>query len=154
MQPVMQPMQQGYQQQVYPQPVYPPQPVMMQGGPAIVGGAAGGGQFMAQPVAVTGPPVVVAGNYPPQSMPVHHDPVLGIGRTRNEIIADQRQFAEANDLFKPQDFKPSDDDPSRYYMVRELDGNWTQRNRITIDNLGCRWYLADEGYFYAVRLPD
>lgn len=139
--------------QQYPQPyqqAYTQHPVMMSGGPAVVGGS----HVMGQPVTVQGPPVVVAGNYPSQPMPVHTDPVLGIGRTQSEIVAEQMQFAEANDLFKRQDFKPADDDPSRYYMVRELDGAWTQRNRMTIDALGCRWYLADEGYFYAVRLPE
>ncbi|KAJ4153210.1 hypothetical protein LMH87_009707 [Akanthomyces muscarius] len=29
------------------------------------------------------------------------------------------------------------------------------RNRFTIDHMGdCRWYVTDEGWFYAVRLPD
>lgn len=125
------------------------QPVMMQGGAAVPGG-----HVVGQPVTAQSPPVVVAGNIPSQPTPVHCDPVLGIGRTQGEIAAEQRQFAEANNLFQPQDFKPSDDDPSRYYMVREVDGVWTQRNRLTIDSLGCRWYLADEGYFYAVRLSD
>ncbi|KAG6012584.1 hypothetical protein E4U41_005279, partial [Claviceps citrina] len=65
------------------------------------------------------------------------------------------EFAYSNRLFEPQEFKPADDDPSRFYYVREVDGNWTQRNRFTIDHMGdCRWYLTDEGWFYAVRLPD
>lgn len=123
---------------------------MMPGG----GGMVPGTHMVTQPVTVQGPPTVVAGNIPPQPMPVHCDPVLGVGRTTSEISEEQRQFAEANNLFQPQDFKPSDDDPSRFYMVREVDGTWTQRNRLTIDSLGCRWYLADEGYFYAVRLSD
>ncbi|GKT43689.1 uncharacterized protein ColSpa_03870 [Colletotrichum spaethianum] len=81
--------------------------------------------------------------------------VTGFGRTAGEIALEQAQFAHANGLFEPQDFKPADDDPSRYYPVREVDGNWTQRNRFTIDNLGdCRWYITNEGYFYAVRLPN
>lgn len=72
-----------------------------------------------------------------------------------EVAMEQAQFAYSNGLFEPQDFKPADDDPSRYYPVREVDGNWTQRNRFTIDNLGdCRWYVTNEGYFYAVRLPN
>lgn len=87
-------------------------------------------------------------------MPVHNDPVLGIGQTGSEMMAEQMKFAHENGLFDPQDFKPKDDDPSRYYMVRELDGVWTQRNRVTIDALNCRWYLADQGYFYAVRVPE
>jgi hypothetical protein len=86
---------------------------------------------------------------------VYPEPALGVGRTIGEVTAEQMQFAHQSNLFEPQDFKPADDDPSRYYMVRELDGAWTQRNRFTIDNLGdCRWYLTDEGYFYAVRLPN
>ena len=55
-----------------------------------------------------------------------------------------------------QEMKPANDDPSKEYWVRELDGNWTQRNRMTIDSgdIGkCRWYAVD-GVFYAVRLPD
>lgn len=81
--------------------------------------------------------------------------ITGIGRTAGETALEQCQFAYANGLFEPQDIKPADDDPSRYYPVREVDGNWTQRNRFTIDNLGdCRWYVTNEGYFYAVRMPN
>ncbi|RDA91939.1 hypothetical protein CP533_1302 [Ophiocordyceps camponoti-saundersi (nom. inval.)] len=80
--------------------------------------------------------------------------VSGVGRTPNEEMLRQVQFAYANRLFEPQDFKPGDDDPSRFYYVREIDGNWTQRNRYTIDQMACRWYVTDEGWFYAVRLPD
>ena len=112
------------------------------------------GYVVGQPGMPQNPPQVVAGNAPPQPMPMHLDPVLGVGKTTGELSAEQRHFAEVNGLFEPQDFKPGDDDPARFYMVRELDGTWTQRNRYTIDALGCRWYLADEGYFYAIRLPD
>ncbi|KAM0454040.1 hypothetical protein ACHAO4_004788 [Trichoderma viride] len=81
--------------------------------------------------------------------------VSGLGRTPGEETVRQHQFAHANKLFEPQEFKPSDDDPSRFYYVREVDGNWTQRNRFTIDHLGdCRWYVTDEGWFYAVRMPN
>lgn len=81
--------------------------------------------------------------------------VSGLGRTPGEETVRQLQFAHANKLFEPQEFKPSDDDPSRFYYVREVDGNWTQRNRFTIDHLGdCRWYVTDEGWFYAVRMPN
>lgn len=81
--------------------------------------------------------------------------VSGLGRTQGEETVRQLQFAHANKLFEPQEFKPADDDPSRFYYVREVDGNWTQRNRFTIDHMGdCRWYVTDEGWFYAVRLPD
>lgn len=80
--------------------------------------------------------------------------ITGIGRTAGEIATEQARIAEQQDLTKPQDFKPADDDPSRFYWMRELDGEWTQRNRLTIDHLGCRWFLHEGGYFYAVRLPN
>ncbi|XWX01077.1 hypothetical protein V2A60_009102 [Cordyceps javanica] len=105
----------------------------------IMGGGGGGG----------GGIPVIAGNsgFPPD--------VSGLGRTQGEEMLRQLQFAHANKLFEPQEFKPADDDPSRFYYVREVDGNWTQRNRFTIDHMGdCRWYVTDEGWFYAVRLPD
>lgn len=83
------------------------------------------------------------------------DPVSGQGQTTSEIHATQAHFAYANNMFEPQDIKPADDDKSRYYFVRELDGEWTQRNRFTIDNLGdCRWYVTNDGVFYAVRMPN
>ncbi|KAB5558447.1 hypothetical protein GE09DRAFT_1221560 [Coniochaeta sp. 2T2.1] len=130
-----------------------------QGQPMMVAAGRGGGQpqYVAQqPVMVNGVPHVVAGNAPFPGQPgiMHPDPVLGIGQTGSEVMADQIKFAHENGLFDAQDFKPKDDDPSRYYMVRELDGTWTQRNRYTIDALNCRWYLADQGYFYAVRVPE
>ncbi|KIH94126.1 hypothetical protein SPBR_05857 [Sporothrix brasiliensis 5110] len=85
---------------------------------------------------------------------VHPEPAMGIGQTPNEVLQEQLEFAYANNLYEPQDFKPADDDKSRFYWLRELDGNWTQRSRATIDHLGCRWYITDGGVFYAVRLPD
>lgn len=111
-------------------------PVVMPGGVAALNGA---------------PTPFIAGNtcFPDASG------VSGLGRTPQEETLRQAQFAHANRLFEPQDFKPSDDDPSRFYYVREVDGTWTQRNRYSIDHMGdCRWYVTDEGWFYAVRLPD
>ncbi|KAF4980885.1 hypothetical protein FZEAL_3207 [Fusarium zealandicum] len=125
----------GGQQAFVPQP----QPQHVAGVPAV--GLAGG-------AAVAGGHPVFAGNngHPPD--------VSGLGRTAGEEQLRQIQFAHANRLYEPQDFKPADDDPSRFYFVREVDGNWTQRNRFTIDHIGdCRWYVTDEGWFYAVRLP-
>lgn len=64
-------------------------------------------------------------------------------------------FAGHSDIDEPQDFRPADDTPSRMYRVREVDGNWTLRNRHTIDNMGdCRWFITNEGVFYAVRQPN
>ncbi|KAH7326375.1 hypothetical protein B0I35DRAFT_422543 [Stachybotrys elegans] len=90
----------------------------------------------------------VAGNTGPPD-------ITGLGRTPLEEQMRQAKFAGENRLFEAQDFKPADDDPSRFYYVRELDGNWTQRNRFTIDHMGdCRWFVTEKGWFYAVRLPD
>ncbi|RSL63684.1 hypothetical protein CEP53_004332 [Fusarium sp. AF-6] len=83
----------------------------------------------------------------------HHVPdVTGIGRTAGEEQLRQIQFAHENRLYEPQDFKPADDDPSRFYYVREVDGNWTQRNRFTIDHMGdCRCRLPSG--IYLVKQP-
>lgn len=88
---------------------------------------------------------------PPTTLPPD---ITGVGRTAGEIAVEQARNAAENDMYKPQDFKPADDDPSRMYPLRELDGTWTQRNRLTIDHLDCRWFLHEQGYFYAVRLSD
>lgn len=138
------------------------QPLMMAAGTqqGYQGFQQQGGHVLQHPVMVSGAPQVVAGNsttsFPPfgQQGNIHADPVLGIGQTGMEVMAEQMQFAHENGLFDAQDFKPKDDDAGRYYMVRELDGTWTQRNRFTIDSLNCRWFLANEGYFYAVRVPE
>lgn len=122
------------------QPAIAPQPQMVPG-MATVG--LGGGV-----AAMSGGLPVFAGNSG------HIPEVTGLGRTAGEEQLRQVKFAHSNRLYEPQDFKPADPDPSRYYYVRELDGNWTQRNRFTIDSMDCRWYVTDEGWFYAVRLPD
>ncbi|EPE03526.1 hypothetical protein F503_06699 [Ophiostoma piceae UAMH 11346] len=85
---------------------------------------------------------------------VHPEPALGVGQTPTEVLQEQLEFAYNNNMYEPQDFKPADDDKSRFYWVREMDGNWTQRSRATIDHIGCRWYITDSGMFYAVRLPN
>lgn len=57
---------------------------------------------------------------------------------------------------KPQELKPADDDVKRMYQVQELDGNWTMRNRFTIDSgeIGkIRWFQRPDGSFFAKRLP-
>ncbi|KAK3331954.1 hypothetical protein B0T19DRAFT_438834 [Cercophora scortea] len=143
--PAAAPMTPVVMQQPVQQPVM--QPMMVQGG-APPGG----------PVYVQGPPQVVIGNPPtpgppPMGLPVHPEPAMGIGLTPNEVDVMNNQIAYDNMVDEPQEFKPADDDPSRMYRVRELDGAWTLRNRFTIDNLGdCRWYIGDNGAFYAVRL--
>ncbi|RXG46450.1 hypothetical protein VDGE_05886 [Verticillium dahliae] len=125
--PMVQPGMSGYPVMGNGMVMGPPHAAMGFGG--VVGG--GGGPPGAPP-----PSVLIAGNNP-----LHLPPdVSGVGRTSGEVALENAQFAYANGLYEPQDFKPADDDPSRYYPVREVDGNWTQRNRYTIDNLGdCRW---------------
>ncbi|KAL2680941.1 hypothetical protein Neosp_008544 [[Neocosmospora] mangrovei] len=135
----------GQQQPVLmhaPQQHYVPQVQHVAGAVPAVGMAGG-------VAAMHGAVPIIAGNSG------HIPDVTGIGRTAGEEQLRQIQFAHENRLYEPQDFKPADDDPSRFYYVREVDGNWTQRNRFTIDHMGdCRWYVTDEGWFYAVRLPS
>lgn len=84
-----------------------------------------------------------------------NQPAFGtIGLTGSELLAQQLAMAENLGMNQKQDMKPADDDPMRMYWVRELDGSYSQRNRLTIDSgdIGeCRWY-AQDGAFYAVRL--
>ncbi|KHO00674.1 uncharacterized protein MAM_01452 [Metarhizium album ARSEF 1941] len=130
-------------------PGIPAQPVMSSANlpaPMMAAAAAAPGACAHMPI--------IPGNPPPPTCATMPE-VSGMGRTPNEEMLRQVEFAYSNRLFEPQDFKPADDDPSRFYYVREVDGNWTQRNRFTIDHMGdCRWYVTDEGWFYAVRLPD
>ncbi|CAG9996542.1 unnamed protein product, partial [Clonostachys byssicola] len=135
---------------VQPQAGYVQQPVMLNGQPMMTAGPQVQQAFIpAGQAVIGGQPPIIAGN------PVPAPEFPGLGRTQGEEILRQNQFAHQNRLFEPQDFKPADDDPSRFYYVRELDGNWTQRNRFSIDHMGdCRWYVTDEGWFYAVRLPN
>ncbi|KAK3494976.1 uncharacterized protein B0T23DRAFT_403768 [Neurospora hispaniola] len=147
----------GYivQQPVMPQPAM--QPVLVQAQPVP-----GQPMMMAQPQPAYAPgaTVIVAGNAPVAPMPavpgaVHPEPALGVGLTASEVAANNEQIAYENNMDEAQDFKPADDDPSRMYRCREVDGNWTLRNRFTIDNLGdCRWYMTDDGVFYAVRMQS
>lgn len=136
------------------QPVMGQQPVIVNGQPAFVPQV----QHMAgmPPVGLSAGGAAVTSGFPVIAGNTGHIPdVSGLGRTSGEEALRQIKFAHSNRLYEPQDFKPSDDDPSRFYFVREVDGNWTQRNRFSIDHMGdCRWYVTDEGWFYAVRLPS
>lgn len=130
------------------------QPVMATTTPVMATAAVPGPPSMAVgggAVHVGAPIPIIPGNATSSNVP----DVSGLGKTPHEETLRQVEFAYHNRLFEPQEFKPADDDPSRFYYVREVDGNWTQRNRFTIDHMGdCRWYVTDEGWFYAVRLPD
>ncbi|KAH9900340.1 hypothetical protein F4778DRAFT_781883 [Xylariomycetidae sp. FL2044] len=146
-------------------PVAQPQPVFMQpqGAPQ--------GAVFAQPPAMppmacsgpamscpgpTGPPgMVLPGNTLPNNPGMLAPDVMGIGKTRTENQLNQIMIAEKNNINEPQDFKPADDDPSRMYWCKEADGNWTQRNRYSIDQMeNCRWYITREGVFYSKRFAD
>ncbi|KND92359.1 hypothetical protein TOPH_03097, partial [Tolypocladium ophioglossoides CBS 100239] len=133
-----------------------PQPIMINGqayypvqAPSPTAALAGGQPMMIQggmnaAAAFSGPVPIIAG------VPTSAGPeVSGLGRTPNEEMVRQVEFAYQNKLFEPQDFKPSDDDLSRFYYCREQDGNWTQRSRYTLDRMAVRWYVTDEGWFYA-----
>jgi len=78
---------------------------------------------------------------------------FGAGLTRSETLARNVEMARANGVGQAQDFKPADDSPTRMYWCRELNNEYTLRNRLTIDQMGCRWYMTPDGSFYAVKLP-
>lgn len=144
------------------QQAYQAQPMMIAGaaappgvgGPPIMvaAGGVGGGVPPGQPVLVNGGPVpMMPGTFPSFPGP-HNDPVTGIGQTAGDVAAMCMMDPELN---APQDFKPFDDNPSRMYYVRQLDGNYCAMPRATIDSFGkegVRWYVKDDGVFYAVRL--
>jgi hypothetical protein len=75
------------------------------------------------------------------------------GRTKIEHILDMKNKADT----RPQELVPADPDIARMYEVQELDGNWTRRNRYTIDSgdIGqVRWYQRPDGTFFAKRLAS
>lgn len=93
----------------------------------------------------------------PNSFPVSEyiaPEVAKFGQMAGENALKEAKFAYENNIYEPQDFKPADDDPGRFYPLRQLDGNWTNVTRATIDKLPSRWYLSERGFFYAVRLDD
>ncbi|KAI0603416.1 hypothetical protein F4775DRAFT_533606 [Biscogniauxia sp. FL1348] len=109
---------------------------------------------MAYPQAGGSAPGMIPGNGAPGAPPFPPE-IMGIGKTGNEFQAEQALAAQSNQVLEPQDMKPSDDDPSRMYYCRELDGAWIQRNRYSIDRMGdFRWFVWPNGVFYAVRLDN
>lgn len=143
---------------------HPGQPMIIGGGGNVaaghpvmmpMAGGMGGGVPPGQPVLLNGGSApMMPGTFPPMTpvaAPLHYEPATGLGQTASEVAAACMTNPELNE---PQDFKPADDNPSRMYMVRQLDGAYVQMPRITIDSFGdgARWYCTDEGVFYAVRL--
>ncbi|KAI2613097.1 uncharacterized protein GGS25DRAFT_518778 [Hypoxylon fragiforme] len=133
------------------QPIYVQTPGQPQPGITVVGQQP---QAAAQPSVF--PPQMVANATMPGAFPSGVAPdVMGIGKTGTEVQMEQYYTALNNGALEGQDIAPADPDPSRMYYVRELDGEWTLRNRFGIDNLdGCRWYVMPGGVFYAVRTPE
>ncbi|KAK8021252.1 hypothetical protein PG990_006390 [Apiospora arundinis] len=128
------------------------QPVLAQ--PAMMsGGLSAGGPSMAVPVGAQGSVFIgngALGHIPPGAYP----DIMGVGKTASEQLAETMQAGQEQGAYEPQDIKPADDDPSRMYFCRELDGTVLLRNRYTLDNIPIRWYVTTDGIFYAVRLPE
>jgi hypothetical protein len=113
--------------------------------------------IQAQPPAATaGQATILTGNAPSVAYAAQTSTAqlpFGAGLTRSETLARNVEMARANGVGQAQDFKPADDSPNRMYWCRELNNEYTLRNRRTIDQIGCRWYMTPDGSFYAVKLP-
>ncbi|KAK1750771.1 hypothetical protein QBC47DRAFT_464707 [Echria macrotheca] len=92
-------------------------------------------------------PQVVAGN---ASSATTFAP-FAAAQSNSDRVRAQVEFARANGVYEPQDFKPADDNPNRLYWCREPNNEYTLRNRRTIDQMGCIWYIMPDGTFYAVK---
>ncbi|GAW11122.1 hypothetical protein ANO14919_004620 [Xylariales sp. No.14919] len=78
-----------------------------------------------------------------------------MGKTKAEVDAENQYNALHNQMNEPQSIKPADDDISRMYWCRELDGQWISRSRFSLDRMGnFRWYVTENGVFYAKMLPE
>lgn len=133
----MQPPMVNYQPGLMPPMAYAPGP----GGPAYM--AAGMGQY--------NPPIT------PPGACVMGDGIGGfeMGKTKGEVDAENQYAAQHNQMNEPQSMKPADDDVSRMYWCRELDGQWISRSRFSLDRMGnFRWYVTANGVFYAKMLPE
>lgn len=65
-----------------------------------------------------------------------------VPRSDHQILAEEIRGFETRCLLEPQEPIPSDDDPCRMYLCRELDGSWVVRDRFSIDNLPYRWHMT------------
>ncbi|RYP64047.1 hypothetical protein DL770_009256 [Monosporascus sp. CRB-9-2] len=153
-------MQPGQQQSFAFQPGQPMPPAQVIGqAPQFVGQPTG---FAAPAAQVPPPPGVfqqvgqgmAVPGQPMPGMPTFPPDIMGIGKTSAEMAMEQAHAAANNQANEPQDFQPADPDPGRMYWVRQLDNEWIQMSRFTIDRLACRWFIWPNGVFYAVRLED
>ncbi|RYP50461.1 hypothetical protein DL768_004053 [Monosporascus sp. mg162] len=153
-------MQPGQQQSFVLQPGQPMPPAQVVGqAPQFVGQPIG---FAAPAAQVPPPPGVfqqvgqgmAVPGQPVPGMPTFPPDIMGIGKTSAEMAMEQAHAAANNQANEPQDFQPADPDPGRMYWVRQLDNEWIQMSRFTIDRLACRWFIWPNGVFYAVRLED
>lgn len=126
-----------------PQPTFPgPQPSLERGGPG-----------WPEPR-----PMYPHQHHPQWSAPMHQHPAVGppfgMGLTANEVRARNLVIAENNKVNEAQSIAPADPNPERMYWVREFDGTWTLRNRLTIESgdIGdWTWYIdPSNNTFYAV----
>ncbi|KAI1312157.1 hypothetical protein F5Y03DRAFT_409312 [Xylaria venustula] len=138
----------------------PMQPPFMQGstvnyqpgfGPPMAYGAPPNGPvYVATGIAQPTPPITPPGVFIPGG-----GGGFEMGKTKTEIEAESQYNALHNQMNEPQSMKPADDDNSRMYWCRELDGQWISRSRFSLDRMGnFRWYVTDNGVFYAKMLPE
>ncbi|KAI0971129.1 hypothetical protein F4678DRAFT_461670 [Xylaria arbuscula] len=137
----------------------PMQPPFMQG--TTVNYQPGFGPPMAYGAPPNGPAYVACGiaqPTPPITPPGVCIPGGGgfeMGKTKTELEAESQYNSLHNQMNEPQSMKPADDDKSRMYWCRELDGQWIARSRFSLDRMGnFRWYVTDNGVFYAKMLIE
>ncbi|PSR90366.1 hypothetical protein BD289DRAFT_430909 [Coniella lustricola] len=129
-------------------------------GPMIGRNPAAAPAFLQHPATImmpghAGMPSVAPGTpVPPMMMPGGHGVMMPGAFPGHQpgLLTGSLQHREMNE---PQDFRPADEDPARMYWVRQLDGHYVSMPRATIDAFGdegARWYVTDDGVFYAVRL--
>lgn len=120
--------------------------------PMACGAPPAGPAYVATGIGHPTPPIT-----PPGGVPFPGATMGGfeMGKTKNEVDAENQYNSQHNQMNEPQSMKPADDDPSRMYWARELDGQWIARSRFSLDRMGnFRWYVTENGIFYAKMLPE
>lgn len=135
---------------------HPMQPPMVNYQPGIIPPMAyaqgpGGPPYMTAGMAQPTPPITPPGAYVMSGGNGGYE----MGKTKAEVDAENQYAAQHNQMNEPQSMKPADDDVSRMYWCRELDGQWIPRSRFSLDRMGnFRWYVTANGVFYAKMLPE